>query len=541
MSAPNTAVNVQNILNYIRQDASTYYKNYVPAASVSADNLKVIGNVIMSDATLRNEFVSALMNRIGFVTITSKIWENPWAVFNKGQVEYGQTTEEIFVNIAKPFEYDVEVGVENQYKRQIPDVRSAFHVMNWQKFFKVTIQEKDLKRAFLGWEGVSDLIGKIIESMQTGLNYAVYQTMKYLIARVILQGQMNATQIPEVSSANMQDIVSKVREISNNWTILNSKNNIAGVMNHTQKDDQYLIVTNAFDAKMDVEVLASAFNMDKTEFFGHRILVDGFGDIDTDYLKDLFTKADGTVDPAYIELTADELTALNTIPAVMFDGSFMQIYQNMHEMTEKFNGESIYWNYWLHEWMTFSVSPFAQRTALVPAAQAVTAITLSPATATIFSGQELQLTPTVTASGFANKAVTYSSSDETVATVDAAGKIKAIKAGSVTITATSVADPTVTGTATITIASGVTSVSVSPSTKTIAEGGTQQLTATVVTNGLVSDAVVWTSADETKATVDQTGLVTTKTGFTSGTVRITATSVIDSSKSAYCTVTGSAS
>ena len=255
-------------------------------------------------------------------------------------------------------------------------------------------------------------------------------------------------------------------------------------------------------------------------------------------MKQLFTNGDGVVDPTYIELTEAEKTALNTIPAVMVDGAFFQIYQNSHEMNEAFNGEGRYWNYWLHEWMTFSSSPFAQRMTFVPATPTVSAITLSPSTATIVSGQSVQLTPTVTSSGFASQALVYSSSDEDVATVDATGLVKGISAGTVSITATSVAASSVTATATITVESGVTSVSVSPSTKTVTAGTTAQLSATVVTNGLVTDAVVWTSADETKATVDQNGLVTTADSFTSGTVRITATSVIDSSKSAYCTVPG---
>ena len=447
----NTASNAEKILNYIRQDASTYYQKYVPVASVDADNIKLIGNVIMGDATLRNEFIASLVNRIGFVKITSKIWENPWAVFNKGLVEFGQTVEEIYVNIAKPFEYDVEAGVENQYKRQIPDVRSAFHCMNWQKFFKVTIQDKDLKMAFLAWSGVEDLTAKIVESMDTGLNYAVYMTMKYMLARVLLQGQGNAIEIPAVNTANMKAIIAEVKALSNDWTILNNKNNIAGVMNHTPKSNQYLILTNKFDALMDVEVLAAAFNMDKTEFYGHRILVDGFGEIDNDYMRDLFTDVNGNVDPLYVEITDAEKEALNTIPGVLFDEQFMQVYQNMHEMTEKFNGESIYWNYWLHEWMTFSVSPFAQRAVLVPGTPAVTAIELSPSSATVGAGQTVQLTANVTASNFASKAVIFTSSDETVATVNADGLVTAVAAGSATITATSVADDSVTATAAITV------------------------------------------------------------------------------------------
>lgn len=446
------ATNVQNILNYIRQDASSYYQDYVPEASVDADNLKVIGNVIMGDATLRNEFLSALVNRIGFVTLTSKFWENPWSIFVKGLVEYGQTTEEIFVNLAKPFQYDAEAGVTNQYKPEIPDVRSAFHVMNWQKFFKTTVQEKDLKQAFLGWEGVADLISKIIEALRTSLEYAVYMTMKYMIARVLLKGQGNATEIPTVETDNMKAIIAKVKTISNNWTILNNKNNLAGVMNHTPKSEQYLILTNEFDATMDVEVLASAFNMDKTEFYGHRILVDGFGEIDNDYMEQLFTNTNGVVDPAYIPLTDAEKTALNTIPALLIDGSFMQIYQNMHEMTEKFNGESIYWNYWLHEWMTFSVSPFAQRTVLVPGTPEVTSIDLSPATATISVGQKVQITADVTANNFASKAVKYTVDDPDVISINVDGMVTGLAAGTATITATSVTDPSVTDTAEITVA-----------------------------------------------------------------------------------------
>jgi len=440
------------IMNYLRQSATTYYKEQVPKAiSGDGENLKMIGNVIMSDAIIRNEFLSALVNRIGFVAITSRIWENPWAVFNKGLVEYGTTVEEIYVDLAKPFAYDVEIAEKNIFKRVIPDVRSAFHCMNWQEFFKVTIQEKDLKRAFLSWDGVTDLIAKIIESMTTSLNYAVYQTMKYLIARTLLNGQGNAVEIPAVTTANMQDIVAVVRENSNNWTILNNKNNIAGVHNHTPKEEQYLILTNKFDAKMDVEILATAFNMDKTEFFGHRMLVDGFGEIDNDFLHDLFTDADGNTDAGYIPITDAEKTALNTIPALMIDERFFQIYQNLHEMTEAYNGEGMYWNYWLHEWMTFSVSPFSQRALFVPTEPTVTGVDVTPATATMSVGSTLTLSTTVTTTGFAPQTVTYASSDEDVATVDAKGVVTAIGAGSATITVTSVFDTSVTDTASITV------------------------------------------------------------------------------------------
>ena len=67
------AENAAKILNYIQQDASTYYQKYVPKASVDKDNIKQIGAIIMGDATLRNEFISSLVNRIGFVTLTNRV------------------------------------------------------------------------------------------------------------------------------------------------------------------------------------------------------------------------------------------------------------------------------------------------------------------------------------------------------------------------------------------------------------------------------------------------------------------------------------
>lgn len=73
----------------------------------------------------------------------------------------------------------------------------------------------------------------------------------------------------------------------------------------------------------------------------------------------------------------------------------------------------------------------------------------------------------------------------------------------------------------------------SPSTKTVANGSTAQLTATTVP---ANKAVTWTSSDETKATVDANGLVTAKAA--SGSATITATAVINGqSYTDTCTIT----
>ena len=80
----------------------------------------------------------------------------------------------------------------------------------------------------------------------------------------------------------------------------------------------------------------------------------------------------------------------------------------------------------------------------------------------------------------------------------------------------------------------VNSVTVTPASATVEVGGTTQLTATVDATGGASEAVTWTSDNETVATVDATGLVT---GVAEGAATITATSDHDGTKSDTSTIT----
>ena len=436
-----------DILNVIRENASQNYKDYVPKATADADSIRQIGAVIMDYPNLQNEFLSALVNRIGRVLITSKMYSNPWAMFKKGLLEFGETIEEIFVNIAKPFQFDQAVAESEVFKREIPDVRATFHIMNYQKFYKATISNDQLRQAFLSWEGITELIAKIVDAMYTGANYDEFLTMKYLLARHILDGHMYPVQIPTVSTENMKTIVSDIKGISNAMEFLSTEYNLTGVATHTPKADQYMLINSKFDAVMDVEVLASAFNMEKAEFLGRRVLVDSFGKLDIARLAILFKD-----DPTYIEPTSDELTALDKIPAVIVDKDWFMIFDNYQNFTEQYNGQGLYWNYWYHVWKTFSVSPFANNALFVPGTPTVTSVTVSPAILTLAKGQSAQLNATVVTENFAPQSVTWESDSEN-AIVDNSGKVRLTSdaTGTINITAKSTYDVSKSGKCVITV------------------------------------------------------------------------------------------
>ena len=438
-----------DILNVIRNNASVNYQNYVPQATADAESIKEIGAVIMDNPQLQNEFLSALVNRIGRVLITSKMYENPWSMFKKGMLEFGETIEEIFVNIAKPFQFDPAVAETNLFKREIPDVRSAFHIMNYQKYYKTTIQNDQLRQAFLSWQGITDLIAKIVDAMYTGANYDEFQTMKYMLAKNVLNGRMYPVTIPAVTSDNMKSIVSTIKGVSNNFEFLSDKYNIAGVQNNSKKTEQYLLINSNFDATMDVEVLASAFNMDKAEFLGKRVLVDSFGSLDIARLNILFAD-----DPTYTEISADELKALDAIPCILVDENWFMIFDNYYNFTEQYNGEGLYWNYWYHVWKTFSISPFVNNALFIPGVPSVTSVTVSPANATVKAGQSVSLSAVVQTEYFAPQTVNWSSNTEGV-TVNKGGVVTVgadVSTGtSITITARSTYDNEKVGTSTITV------------------------------------------------------------------------------------------
>lgn len=444
--------NSVDVLNAIRNSASINYRDYVPIATADADSIREIGATIMDYPALQNEFLNALVNRIGRVILTSKSYQNPWAMFKKGFLEFGETIEEVFTNLAKPFQFDPAVAENEIFKREIPDVRSAFHVLNYQKFYKATVSQEQLRVAFMSWDGVTSLISSIVESMYTAANYDEFITMKYLLCRRLLGGEVYWGN-PSTQNHTAKDIVKSIRNYSDMLTFLSDDYNPAGVYNSTNKDEQYIIIPTEMMAEIDVDVLAAAFNMDKVSFMGHVVLINGFTKGDMARLNELFKD-----DPTYKEFGMEEMAELASLAAVLVDKDFFMIFDNLQNFTENYNGQGLYWNYFYHVWKTFSTSPYANAVLFTKSGNEgwdAATVAVTPSAATVLPGQSVQLKATIyNASLFASKAIDWESNSE-YATVNKSGVVTvlstATKDTQITITAKAHAHPATTGTATITV------------------------------------------------------------------------------------------
>ena len=137
-----------DILNVIRQNASYDYQQNVPEV-VTKNDIPKVGEIIYGTPAFANQFINALVNRIAIVRVQSANFNNPYSVMKKGYLQFGETVEDIFVNIAKVVNYDVEKGNEREFKRTLPDVKSAFHARNWRVMYPVTIQDEELKTGYI--------------------------------------------------------------------------------------------------------------------------------------------------------------------------------------------------------------------------------------------------------------------------------------------------------------------------------------------------------------------------------------------------------
>ena len=354
-----------DIINVIRQNASTEYQSKVPEVNEIDDIVKV-GQIIYGTPSFANQFINSLVNRIAFVLMESATFNNPYAILKKGYIDFGETIEDIFVNIAQVVEYDPNKAKSREFARTFPDVRTAFYKMNWRVMYPVTIQNEDLKMAFLSVDGVTDLITKTINSITRAYEYDEFLLFKYLIIKAIANGKMYPV---AVDGSDLKNYASAFKSMRNKLQFMRDEYNEAHVKNNTDDSNICVFLDADFDAQFDVNVLASAFNMDKANFIGRRFLIDDWTSFDNERWETIrqntIDSLGGDTTGVVEEVTAEELALMADVHGIIVDERWFQVYDNLIQMKEKEVASGLYWNYFYHSWKTIAHSPFANAIVFV--------------------------------------------------------------------------------------------------------------------------------------------------------------------------------
>lgn len=347
------------LLNAIKGSATPLYQEVVPDAT--SDNLAEVGDSIINNPTTYNEFVKAILDRIGMVVIKNASFANPLKNLKKGFINKGKYIEEIMVDIIKAESYDPRESAANVEKRALPNISAVFHELNRADKFKTTVEEETISLAFTSEEGFGTMIDKIIDNLYVSNEIAEFELMKAIIRVAGKSGKLATITVPTpTDEASAKQVITAIKKVSNqvmfpstvqNYNYARSKK--AGA----DKNEQLVFIEADFDAIMDVEVLASAFNMEKAEFMGRKIVLDDFG-------------------------------GLENVVALLTSEDWWMVWDKVFKTKARENEDGLYWNYWLHVHQFMSSSPFEFAVAFVTATPTLTAIDLEPATANATAGGE---------------------------------------------------------------------------------------------------------------------------------------------------------
>lgn len=448
----------------------SYIINSDPVLSAEIDlpkqgsDIKAIGQLIIDNDRYRNAFLN-IVNVIGLTVIKRNRWDNPWDFTIRGTLNRGQSVREIINDLVKANDYNENLkDVTAFLTNVVPNAKEYIHNVNFQKYYQTTTSDEQLAMAFETEGGLLDYIEDSIAMLNESYVYDRFIIDKYMLCRRLLDGTVTPTYIANWASLTPRQRVAKMKDVSNKMTFRSPNYNPAGIRKATSFDDQIAIVSTDFDADITTEVLATSFFRDDADMKIREKLIDGFGNHDTARLAE-------TLGDQYVAFTDDELAVLANVPAMIISKEFFMDYiyalDNSAEgevagatrRTEFFNPASLRANHFLHAWLIFSTSPYENASVFTIVQPSVTSITLSPSSATLPAGTEIKITSSVVTTGFANKAVTYSVGSSDPAKIDALTGVLKINAdatdeSTITVTATSVFNTSVTGTATITVSGG---------------------------------------------------------------------------------------
>lgn len=467
-----------DLSNVLRTDNNAELLSYIinqdPVLSaeidlpVQGESIVPIGKIIMSNQRYKNAFLNVI-NVIGLTVINDKRWRSPWDEFTeKGTMNLGQTVRELYVDIANVYDYQQYKTDEDHFlDNVVPNVYEYLHELNYEKFYKTTTSDEEMAMAFERERGLFDLINKVVASLYEGYEYDKYIVEKYLLCRRMLDGTIA---VHKLTADTVRGKVAEMKSISDKMTFRKPNFNPAGVRSFSNFADQFFILSTDFDGQMSVEVLATSYFRNDAMLRSNLAIVDGFNDHDDARLTALLGSA-------YDDFSETELAYLATVPAVIIDRDFFQVYNYYYDTraTEFFNPESLRTNHWLHTKKVISSSPYSPAVCFTTGTPSVSAVSVSPSTAAVMKGQSIKMSAEVTAAYFANKAVTWSLDDTTVTdgkcSIDENGLLKigsSTAVDSITVTATSVYNTSVTGTATISVVSAPTTPT-TPTTTRVAQ------------------------------------------------------------------------
>ena len=287
--------NIQ-FLNAIRAVASAEYKGRIPTATQT--NIQNIMTTIMDYSATKEEFTNTILNKIVRTKVLNKAYENSLKFFKKEPLPFGKTIEGVFVDLIKAKNFNENFGTGNNeatslLAKETPTIKVEYYSENFKHKYKLSISDEQLKSAFMSADGLSQMTQGLIRSATSSAEYDEYMMIKTLIGasvskEVEIQGLFKLDE-----NAQAKKITKTVQALVNKFRFMSTEYNKQGVHTHCQPSDCVIITTPDQLANLNVELLATAFNVPYAEMPSRIVVIDSF------------LKADGSDDTDTVCIVAD--------------------------------------------------------------------------------------------------------------------------------------------------------------------------------------------------------------------------------------------
>lgn len=423
---------------------NTLYHTQVPAVDVTT-SISAFGQPILENPAIANEFISALINRIAYTAVDTKNFNNKLAQLKGEERPLGYASQEIYVNPAQSREYNVNdfAGILAKYEA---DVKVQYTAKNVDRQFPVSITRQELKKAFVSWGDFESFIDSLVNSLYNGLYITEYEMTKGLVSSAYKDNTAIVQTISGISTADdMKALIKKLRALFLNMQLPSRQYNawykIGGegrpINTWNMPEDTVLLIRNDILSEVDVEVLASAFNMGKTDFLGRVIGIDSFDQYDE---------------------TGTKVFDGSNIVCFIGDKRWFMIHDQETFIDQWYNANNRVWNYYLNYVSQYAYSFFANGViiALADPTVTTTALAFTADSANVAVGKKIKCRVKATPKG-ANSTVTFTSGDTDIFTVtkidDQLVEVTGVADGTGTLTA-SAESGSVTDTMTIVVGTG---------------------------------------------------------------------------------------
>lgn len=249
--------------------------------TVVTDNTQTLFNYaksVLSTSSMTNAFLSSLINLFAQPELLAASYENPLKRFKKGVLEYGEGREEVWVDIAKGVKKNKDyMNPSSPIPTSVPSVLAAFHVLNVEAAYKTTVARRELNRGLTTFGGVDYLINLIVSRPRVSAEKDENTLTRLMLALLALDA-IKAGKNKEVTavSTDAKAMLKACRQAALDFEDLEKDYTVAGNYNSTKREDLTCILPHAVESIVDVEALASAFNIDKAEFLGQRVSIRDF-------------------------------------------------------------------------------------------------------------------------------------------------------------------------------------------------------------------------------------------------------------------------